>query len=87
MIEVFSSTELWANLTKEEMLRDLKKGSVPKIPADIPKNLWGLICECLNPFTETRIDAKELFDRYVKLMVKMKIPELFKHLGNLFKFN
>jgi pyruvoyl-dependent arginine decarboxylase (PvlArgDC) len=63
------------------MLRELIKGSVPKIPTDIPKNMWGIICECLNPFTETRLEAKELLERYAKVMLKMKIPELLRHLG------
>ncbi len=86
MVELFSKNEIWSTHTKDEMMRDLKKSFVPKIHPDVPKHMWGIICECLNPFPETRIDAKELLDRYVRLMLKLKIPELSKHLGN-FNYN
>lgn len=55
------------------MLEELKKYYVPKIFSDVPHQTWGLICECLNPFSESRIDSKELLERFVKLLVKMKI--------------
>jgi hypothetical protein len=82
-VEVFSSSEVWANSSEEDMVANLKKYYVPKIHKDIPKHTWGIICECLNPFREARIDGKELLDRYVRLMIKLKIPELAPYLGNL----
>jgi hypothetical protein len=78
MVELFSANEVWHGSSEEEMMRDLRKYYVPKIHQDIPKHTWGIICECLNPFKETRIDAKELLERYVRLMQKLKIPELLK---------
>ena len=81
MVELFSKNEIWSPLSKDDMMRDLKRSFVPKIHPDVPKHMWGIICECLNPFPETRIDAKELLERYIKLMLKLKIPELSKHLG------
>jgi hypothetical protein len=81
MVEIFSANEVWQGSSEIEMMRDLKKFYVPKIHKDIPKQMWGIICECMNPFKETRIDAKELLERYVKIMLKMRIPELQKDLG------
>lgn len=81
IIEMFSKNEIWAPYTKDEMIRDLRKSFVPKIHPDIPKHMWAIICECLNPFPETRINSKELLERYSKIMLKLKIPELAKHLG------
>lgn len=81
IVEIFSKNEIWSPLSKDDMMRDLKRSFVPKIHPDVPKHMWGMVCECLNPFPETRIDAKELLERYTKLMHKLKIPELAKHLG------
>lgn len=75
-IEMFSEKNIWYGYKETQMLEDLKKYYVPKIFADVPHQTWGIICECMNPFSESRIDAKELLDRYVKLMQKMKINEL-----------
>jgi serine/threonine protein kinase len=80
-VELFSTSEIWAGYSEEEMIRDLKKYYVPKIHKDIPKHCWGLICECLNPFRDARIEGKELIEKFAKLMFKLKIPELAKDLG------
>jgi len=81
MIEMFSKNEIWASYSNEDMMRDLRKSFVPKIHPDIPKHMWGIICECMNPFPETRIEAKELLERYSRLMIKLKISEIAKYLG------
>jgi len=81
IVEIFSANEVWQGSNESEMMRDLKKFYVPKIHKDIPKQMWGLICECLNPFKETRIEAKEVLEKFVKVMLKMKIPELARELG------
>ena len=75
-IEFFSENTIWYGYKESQMLEDLRKFYVPKIWQDVPHQTWGIICECLNPFYESRIDANELLDRYVKLMIKMKITEL-----------
>jgi len=82
MVEIFSTKEVWQGHTELEMMRDLKKYYVPNIHKDIPKHMWGIICECLNPFKETRQDSKELLEKYVRLMMKLKIVELKSYLGN-----
>jgi hypothetical protein len=78
MLELLSASEVWQGQSEGDMLRDLKKFYVPKIHQDIPKHSWGIICECLNPFKETRIEATELLQKYVRLMQKMKIPDIAK---------
>jgi len=87
IVEMFSKSEIWAPNSKDDMMRDLNKSFVPKIHPDVPKHMWGIICECLNPFPETRIDAKVLLERYSKLMLKLKIPGLSKNLGIFPAFN
>jgi hypothetical protein len=83
MVEVFSKP-VWSEYEYEnKMLDDLKKYYVPKINKDIPKQMWGLICECLNPFIETRINSQEALERYVRLMLKMGIPEIMKEIGRI----
>lgn len=75
-IELFSDKCIWYGYKETQMLEELRKFYVPKIFSDVPHSTWGLICECLNPFDESRINSKELLDRYVKLMFKMNNPLL-----------
>lgn len=79
-IEVFSDRPIWHDYKESQMIEDLKKYYVPRINSDIPHQTWGMVCDCLNPFREARINSKELFDKYVSLMMKMKISFLIKHL-------
>ncbi len=80
-VEIFSAKQVWEGFSENEILNDLKKFYVPKIHRDIPKNAWSIICECLNPFKETRISAKELLDKYVLICRKLKLIEISKDLG------
>lgn len=77
---MFSEKTVWHGYKETQIIEDLKKFYVPKIFSDVPHQTWGIICECLNPFHETRIDAEELLERYVKLMMKMKIKSLEREL-------
>ena len=79
-IELFSEKYIWYGFKETQMIEELRKLSVPKIFSDVPHQSWGIICECLNPFTDSRIDAKELLERYVALMKKMKNPLLTEEL-------
>ena len=60
IIECFSKLKMWEGYTETEIIKQLKNLASPKVPNDIPKFLWGIICECLNPFHQTRVDIKEL---------------------------
>ena len=75
-VEIFSKKEVWYGITEEEIKEDLKKNYVPKIHADIPKNAWGVICECLNPFTETRIQSDELLFKYSIICKRLNCIEI-----------
>ena len=80
-VEIFSAKQVWEGYNESDILNDLKKFYVPKIHRDIPKNAWSIICECLNPFKETRIDAKELLEKYVLICKRIKLFEISKDLG------
>lgn len=80
-VEIFSAQQVWAGINDADIVVDLKKFYVPKIHKDIPKNAWSVICECLNPFKETRINAKELLDKYVLICKKIKLVEVAKDIG------
>ena len=80
-VEIFSAQQVWAGMKENDILNELKKYYVPKIHKDIPKNAWSVICECLNPFKETRINAKELLDKYVLICKKIKLVEVAKDIG------
>lgn len=80
-VEIFSAKKVWEGITENEILSDLKKFYVPKIHRDIPKNAWSIICECLNPFKETRITSKELLEKYVLICRKLKLVVISKSLG------
>ena len=44
-VEIFSTLEVWAGSSENDMLRDLRKYYLPKINKDISKYAWGVICE------------------------------------------
>jgi len=73
-VEMFSDYNAWMNLREEEMMRDLNRYFVFKINKDIPKHCWSVICECINPFAETRSTAREVLEHLCRLIYKLKIP-------------
>ena len=81
-LEMFSEYPVWDGLTEEEMDINLKKYFVPKIHSDIPRHMWGILCECLCPYIESRITPSKLLAKYSKhllrhnLINKDKIREL-----------
>lgn len=79
-VEMFSKENIWHGMKTEQIKSELKKQYVPKISSDVPHNSWSIICECLNPFWEARITARELLEKYVRLMFKLKIPQMAPHL-------
>ena len=76
IIECFSKMKMWEGYTETEIIKQLKNLASPKVPNDIPKFLWGIICECLNPFHQTRVDIKELLSRFYVLYGKLNLIEL-----------
>jgi serine/threonine protein kinase len=83
-VEIFSSKNVWEGVKDNDVINDLKKYYVPKIHKDIPKNAWSVICECLNPFKETRINAKELLEKYALICKKIKLVEIAADIGTCF---
>jgi len=82
-LEIFSSREVWSGIEEETIKEDLRKNYVPKIHGDIPKNSWGVICECLNPFPDTRIEAKELLYKYSLICKKLKITKIITEISKM----
>lgn len=76
VIECFSKSKMWEGYTETEIIKHLKNLTSPKVPNDIPKFLWGIICECLNPFQQTRVDIKELLSRFFMLYGKLNLVDL-----------
>ena len=76
IIECFSKSKMWEGYSETEIIKQLKNTTSPKVPNDIPKFLWGIICECLNPFHQTRIDCKELLIRFYILFGKLNLSDL-----------
>ena len=70
MIEVFSRSKVWEDQSETMIIKSLKALSIPKIPRDINKENWGIICECLNPFYQTRIDIRDVFIRMDEVISK-----------------
>ena len=70
MIEVFSRSKVWEDQGETMIIKSLKSLSIPKIPRDINKENWGIICECLNPFYQTRIDIRDVFIRMDEVISK-----------------
>ena len=75
-VEAFSKFKVWDGYSENEIIKQLKNLSVPKIPNDIPQNIWGLICECLNPFHKARNDIKDVLARFYFLVGKIGYPEI-----------
>ena len=79
-IEIFSKNKVWNNFSENEIVKHLKSSSIPKIPNDIPHNLWGLICECVSPFYHARSDIKDVLIRYYQLMMKVGAHDVINRL-------
>jgi serine/threonine protein kinase len=71
VIEILSKYKVWSGFSENEIIKHLKNSSSPKVPNDIPPNLWGLIHECINPFYNARADVKDILIRYYFLMQKL----------------
>ena len=76
IIECFSKSKMWEGYSETEIIKQLKNLTSPKVPNDIPKFLWGMICECLNPFHQTRIEIKELLSRFYIVFGKLNLTDL-----------
>lgn len=76
IIEIFSKFRVWDGYTENEIIKQLKNLTSPKVPNDIPQSLWGLICECLNPFYKARIDIKDTFVKFYYLCSKIGLNDL-----------
>jgi serine/threonine protein kinase len=83
-IEIFSKSKVWEGYTENEIVKQLKSGSIPKIPNDIPQICWGIICECLNPFYKTRHDIKDILTRYYFMLGKLSYPDLQQRLLSIY---
>jgi hypothetical protein len=75
-VEVFSKYRVWDGYTENEIIKQLKNLSIPKIPNDIPQIVWGLICECLNPFYKARNDIKDVMTRFYFLAGKLGYTDI-----------
>lgn len=75
LIEIFSKFKVWDGYTENEIIKQLKNLAAPKVPNDIPQSLWGLICECLNPFYKVRVDIKDTLTRFYYLCGKLGLTE------------
>lgn len=76
IIEIFSKSKVWDGYTENEIIKQLKNITSPKVPNDIPQSLWGLICECISPFYKARIDIKDTFVRFHYLCNKLQLTDL-----------
>ncbi len=76
LIEIFSKYKVWDGYTENEIIKQLKNLTSPKVPNDIPQSLWGLICECLNPFHKARVDIKDTLVRFYYLCSKLGLSDL-----------
>lgn len=75
-IEIFSKYKVWEGYSETEILRQLKSQISPKVPNDVMPDCWGLICECLNPFPQARIDIRNVMIRFFNLLEKLSMPDL-----------
>ena len=75
-IELFSKYKVWEGYSEAEILKNLKNGISPKVPNDIQPECWGLICECLNPFSNARIDIRDVMVRYYYMLGKLGFYDL-----------
>jgi hypothetical protein len=89
-IELFSKKKVWDGYTENEITKQLKNFTMPKIPSDIPQTCWGIICECLNPFYKTRLDIKEVVMKYQSILSRVGENEVVLRMQSnilLFNFN
>ncbi len=75
-VEMFSAHHVWMDAREDDMMKDLNRYFVFKINKDIPKHCWSVICECINPFRETRSTAREVLEHLSRLIYKLKIHGL-----------
>jgi len=73
---MFSAQKVWMEYKEEDMMKDLMRYFVFKINKDIPKHCWSVICECINPFAETRSTAREILEHLSRLVFKLKTSGL-----------
>jgi hypothetical protein len=79
-VEIFSKYKIWDGYSENEVAKQLKNKTLPKLPIDIPEELWGLICDCLSPFHKTRNDIREVINRYLSIMHKLGKDELVERM-------
>lgn len=82
---MFSANTVWKEGREQDMEKDLNRYFVFKINKDIPKHCWSVICECINPFAETRSTAREILEHLCRLVTKLKVTGLY-NTGKLDKY-
>ncbi len=75
-VELFSKKKIWDGYTENEITKQLKNYTMPKLPSDIPQLCWGVICECLNPFFKTRTDIKETVMKFYQILARLGQNEI-----------
>jgi serine/threonine protein kinase len=75
-IELFSNSRVWQGCSDSEIIKNLKSFTIPKVPSDFPQLCWGVLCECLNPFSQARSDIKDILCRFYQLMGKYSHSDL-----------
>lgn len=85
LLETFSKYKVWDGYTETEIIKQLKNLTTPKVPNDIAQILWGMICECLNPFHKARQDIKDVLTRWYFMMGKLGYVDLQQRLASNYK--
>ena len=83
-IEIFSKKKMWEGYTENEITKQLKSYTMPKIPSDGPQLCWGIICECLNPFYESRIHIKEIIIKFQSVLSRLGQTDVNIRLQSIF---
>ena len=83
IVEVFSQTRIWDGYSDGEILSQLKMKQIPKLPTSIPHQKWGIICECLNPFYESRINILDAIIRLCHLLIKLGFHDIVSRLESI----
>lgn len=74
VMDLFAPGHKRSMLSEKDYKSQLKEYVLPQIPKNVPKNLWSLICNCLNPYKDVRITSSELLSQFIELI--HKTPEL-----------
>lgn len=86
-IELFSKKKIWEGYTENEITKQLKSYTMPKIPSDSPQLCWGIICECLNPFYDSRVQIKEIIIKFQSVLSRLGQTEVNIRMQGIFISN